>query len=185
MNNIITSREKILEISKIIVVNEGADSLNIRNVAKLCNISVGSIYNYFPSKSNLLSATIENIWEDIFKTFNETVSFKNFVDCISLLYIVIKKGDIKYNNFFYSHSLNFNLDEKEKGKASMQNYIIKLQNKLLKALDEDKDVNLKVFSEDLKKEEFISYIFNLLILNIKDGKNDCNGILHLIKICIY
>jgi len=44
----------------------------LKTVASECGIALGSLYNYFSSKSELLSATIEAVWKDIFqmgKTF--------------------------------------------------------------------------------------------------------------------
>ena len=39
----------------------------MRTVASECGIALGSLYNYFSSKSELLSATIEAVWKDIFQ----------------------------------------------------------------------------------------------------------------------
>ena len=66
MNTVITSRENILETCKKIVSNKGLTAINMRLVAKECNIALGSIYYYFPSKDDLLIAIIESVWEDIF-----------------------------------------------------------------------------------------------------------------------
>ena len=48
-----------------IVMKEGLFAIIMRTVANECKVAVGSIYNYFPSKADLVSATIEVIWEDI------------------------------------------------------------------------------------------------------------------------
>ena len=47
MNTVITSREAILETCRRLVKEQGWSSVNIRNVAAVCGISVGSIYYYF------------------------------------------------------------------------------------------------------------------------------------------
>ena len=47
LNTIVTSREAILQTSRELIRTQGWDAVNIRNVAKACDISVGSIYNYF------------------------------------------------------------------------------------------------------------------------------------------
>ena len=46
MNTILTSKKAILEISRNIIINDSASSLNIQNVAVACNVSICSIYNY-------------------------------------------------------------------------------------------------------------------------------------------
>lgn len=68
-------RELILNEAKKILYNEGYPSISIRRVAKECNIAVGTIYNYFPSKKELIVEMMTNFWkeyfysiEDIFRT---------------------------------------------------------------------------------------------------------------------
>lgn len=57
MNKIVTSKENILKASREIASKDGLQSINMRNVAKHCGVAVGSIYNYFPSKADLIIAT--------------------------------------------------------------------------------------------------------------------------------
>ena len=86
MNHIITSREEILHISRNLIKEKGWAAVNIRSVASACNVSVGSIYNYFHSKSDLVGATIESVWCDIFHFPKDENIFHSFVNCICLLY---------------------------------------------------------------------------------------------------
>uniref|UniRef100_UPI0028057977 TetR/AcrR family transcriptional regulator n=1 Tax=uncultured Anaerococcus sp. TaxID=293428 RepID=UPI0028057977 len=61
----IISKEKILKESRDLVAEEGLDALSIRKLAKKCDLAVGTIYNYFSSKDDLMISTIESVWEDI------------------------------------------------------------------------------------------------------------------------
>ena len=51
MNKVVTSREEILKVSRELLKEQNGAALNIRTVASACGVSVGSIYNYFHSKS--------------------------------------------------------------------------------------------------------------------------------------
>ena len=53
MNKVVTSREEILRVSRKLLKEQNGAALNIRTVASACGVSVGSIYNYFHSKSEL------------------------------------------------------------------------------------------------------------------------------------
>ena len=55
MNTVVTSKEEILKKSRELIQENGWASVNIRSVAAACGVSVGSIYNYFESKSALVS----------------------------------------------------------------------------------------------------------------------------------
>ena len=60
MNTIVTSREEILKASRKLAMEKGWKAVSIRSVAAACGVSVGSIYYYFPSKTALLTDTVES-----------------------------------------------------------------------------------------------------------------------------
>ena len=62
MNTIVTSKEEILKTSRALIQEQGWSAVSIRSVAAACGVSVGSIYNYFDSKAELVSATVESVW---------------------------------------------------------------------------------------------------------------------------
>ena len=75
MNLNATSKANILKTSREIIQQNGWAGVNIRSVAAACGVSVGCIYNYFASKTELLSATVESIWSDIFHHPEDEVDF--------------------------------------------------------------------------------------------------------------
>lgn len=61
MNTIVTSKEEILKTSRELMQRQGWSAINIRSVATACGVSVGSIYNYFSSKTELIGTIVESI----------------------------------------------------------------------------------------------------------------------------
>lgn len=55
-------REAILKSAKNTLLADGYDGLSLRGVSKQCNIAVGTIYNYFPSKLALIAAIMLEDW---------------------------------------------------------------------------------------------------------------------------
>ena len=53
----------ILKAGKEILDSGGFDAFNIRAVSKECNIAVGTIYNYYPSKENLVANIMLEDWQ--------------------------------------------------------------------------------------------------------------------------
>lgn len=76
MNTIVTSREEILKASRELIRQGGWSAISIRSVAAACGVSVGSIYNYFDSKTELVGATVESVWEEIFHRPEMRICFK-------------------------------------------------------------------------------------------------------------
>ena len=58
MNNTATSRAELLEICAQLASEKGFQALGIRDLAEAAGVSVGCIYNYFPSKASLLAAVV-------------------------------------------------------------------------------------------------------------------------------
>ncbi|MDO4277165.1 MAG: TetR/AcrR family transcriptional regulator [Eubacteriales bacterium] len=185
MNKVVTSREEILKVSRNMVLEKGMDSFSMRTVAGQCGVAVGSIYNYFPSKADLLSATIESVWEEIFKPLNSVSEFHTFVDCVTCMFETIKKGNESYPGFFTVHSLNFASEDKDKGKAMMKNYFDALEDRLVDSLERDKNIRKGVFQNKLSKRLFANYVFTLLISVLLRNKEGHEPLLEMIRNCIY
>ena len=114
MNTVVTSKETILNVSRELIQKQGFPAVNIRAVAKACNISVGSIYNYFNSKTDLIAATVESVWCDIFRFPENMETFHSFTSCVEWIFDSIRKGDEKYPGFFTLHAMGFIGEDKDR-----------------------------------------------------------------------
>ena len=65
MNKAVTTKEEILKIGRELIRQQGWAAINIRAVAAACSVSVGSIYNYFTSKADLVGAIVESVWHSV------------------------------------------------------------------------------------------------------------------------
>ena len=166
LKTVITSKEDILSVSKKYILENGMSSFQIRAIAKECGISIGTVYNYFQSKSQLLIATIESVWIEIFEPLEQMVSNDCFIEAIQCMYDTIQNGNIKYPGFFSIHSLNFAADDKPDGILMMNSYFAKLKSMLLQVLQSDKHVKKEIFDDILTQEKFIDYIFTLFISSL-------------------
>lgn len=133
-------RELILNEAKKILYDEGYSKISIRRVAKECKIAVGTIYNYFPSKKDLIVEMMVNFWQEYFYNVDNTLKTKESV------YIKLKKifyGLSQYIEKFRTVWLTDDLyssPEYVKGGVEKENiYIQKL---------------IKIIEELLKKELF-------------------------------
>ena len=66
MNTIITSKDNILDGAKKLIADKGLSALDMRSLASFLHISVGSLYNYFPSKEALIEESVGAVFKDIF-----------------------------------------------------------------------------------------------------------------------
>lgn len=65
MAKIITDAPKrILDTARGILENQGIDALNMRMISQSCGIALGTIYNYYPTKADILVALMADYWDE-------------------------------------------------------------------------------------------------------------------------
>lgn len=185
MNKTVTSKEAILAASKTLLLEKGAAAFNMRGVAESCGIAVGSLYNYFPSKSALVSATIESIWIDIFRSFITAPAFASFADCADALCTALSEGEERHPGFFTLHALSFAASDKAEGRALMARGFATLRAKMCETLRKDPAVRPDIFCGALSPEAFVDYILQLAILQHLRGTAHKETLLALIHNAIY
>ncbi|WP_312694467.1 TetR/AcrR family transcriptional regulator [Caproiciproducens sp.] len=185
MNTVITSKEAILTASRKIAIEKGLYSINMREVAKVCGVALGSVYNYFPSKADLVTATTEDIWKSIFGMNDHCESHGSFVDCVQWLFNSVYDGTSEYPRFFTVHSLGLTNAEKTKGRIVMNKYFEHMKDGLLVALQNDANIKERTFDDRFTQEAFVDFVFSSLIALLLKGEDSCCIIIEMIRRSIY
>ena len=185
MNKTLTSREAILFAGKEIIVQSGMQGLNMRDVAHKCGVSVGSVYNYFPSKSDLIIATIESVWTEIMHDSKSCVSQHNFAESVLSLFNRVQKGCEKYPSFFSVHSISVANLDKDKGREVMNRYFAHIKNGLLESLHRDQGVRKNAFSKQFTESDFVDFVFSNIITLLAKETKSCDFLLEIVKRSIY
>jgi hypothetical protein len=82
MNPNVTNKEEILAVCRSIAQKQGLRSVTIRNVADNLGVAVGSLYNYFPSKNDLMLETVTSCWHDVFHFDGVAFDHKDFLSLL-------------------------------------------------------------------------------------------------------
>ncbi len=185
MNKVVTSKEDILAVSKEMVAENGIQAINMRNVAKQCGVAVGSVYNYFPSKNDLIIAVIDAIWKEIIPGISDATLSPGFLESIEKLFYSVKNSGEKYPFFFSIHSMSIAKSGKDKGRETMNQYFESVKSDLLHSLQKDQRVKQEFFSEKCTQTDFIEFVFANLISLLIRKKDSCDVLLEIIKGAIY
>lgn len=78
-------KELILSKAKDILYNEGYGKLSMRALSKACDIALGTIYNYYPTKKELIVDMMIDYWREYFFRIEGVAG----MDCS--IYIKLKK----------------------------------------------------------------------------------------------
>jgi AcrR family transcriptional regulator len=182
MNNIITSREEILAGSKRLIGKKGLSSLNMRNLADYLHVSVGTLYNYFPSKEDLFEESVEAVFKDIFHEKRPTSP--DFLTLLDDLTQSLKDGEKRFPGFFASHSVFFPKNEQKEAsqrKAMSQDH---LKEQMKAVLDADPKVRKDVF-QTMDEEEFIDLVFTSLLYSFLARKDETKTLKAMVSRILY
>lgn len=185
MNTVVTSKEDLLKTSRELIRERGWPALNIRTVAAACGVSVGSIYNYFESKADLVSATVESIWREIFRRPDQEAVFHNTQAYIAWTYEQMAYGSEQYPGFFTLHALGFLQEEKAKGKQRMQLAWQHILDELVSVLKQDTRIRSGAFTEQFTPEQFAGVLFSLMLSALLRQDYDPAAVLEIVRRTLY
>lgn len=185
MNTIVTSKEEILKISRDMIQQQGWSAVNIRSVAAACGVSVGSIYNYFDSKAELMGAVVESVWHEIFHRPEDESMFQDTQTCIAWIYERMEYGCKQYPGFFTLHSLGFMQEEKSDGKRRMQRTWQHILDELCSVLKRDTKIRADAFTEQFTAETFADVLFSLMLSALLRQDYNPGAVLEIIRRTLY
>lgn len=185
LNTAITSKEAILKACRDIVASKGLAAVSMRSVADKSQIALGTLYNYYDNKDELLLATVEAIWEDIFHMDYGCSAEQSFPKYIENIFECVQKGGEHYPDFFSAHSISIANSEREKAKSTMGYYFKHMKESMLKVLQADSNVSVDAFSSSFVQSEFIDFVLDNLLMLLVQGKKSCEMLIETIKRTIY
>lgn len=98
-------RESILKEGKQLLIEKSYKHFNMRDLSLRCNISVGTLYNNFPTKKDLIISILSNDWNNsIHKMNNINTTFYNLHDKLAYVYHEMNDYLSTYINIFYELS---------------------------------------------------------------------------------
>lgn len=95
------ARERLLSEGKSMLVEYGFDQLNIRKLAKSCDIAIGTFYNNFSSKEEFTVEILRVDWERILYSIDEAAAMqKPFKRKLERIYSSVNEFFHNYKNVF-------------------------------------------------------------------------------------
>lgn len=179
MNHTVTSREQLLAAAKEIAYGQGLSQVNIRAVASKCGVAVGSIYNYFPTKADLIAAVIEDFWrqaahmESCLPTSGEP-----FPAYVGRLYGELRRNLSAFQSGWLAQIAALGAEERQKGRALEEKCFEHIKHGLLHALDA---ASSPLLASESDRTAFVDFVFCNLLLLLRRGDEDCGYFQHILE----
>lgn len=157
----------------------------MRAVAAAANVAVGSVYNYFPSKAELVTATVQDIWRGIFHAAGGYAQAADFCACVEWLFTSIRAGAAEYPDFLRAHMSGFAVQDRKKARQAMEEAFGHMRASLEQVLERDERVRPDAFGPDLGREQFVSFVFSSLMASLAREDTSCATLLAVIRRVLY
>ena len=184
VNTVVTSKEAIMKTCRDMVSERGLSALDMRSVAKACHVALGSLYNYFPSKDALVTATIESVWQDIFH-MEQCCEQKPFPEYVRWIFDSVRQGTREYPHFFTAHSISVASSAKEQARKTMEQYFFHMKAGMAQSLRADPAVRRDAFSASFSESDLIDFVLSNLLTLLARQEDDCEVLLEVIRRVLY
>ena len=193
MNTVVTSRQALLAASRTVARRQGLDGLSIRAVAAEARVSVGSVYNYFSGKTELLAATVEEIWMQILSAPEGEAPRDGFAAYVHWLFHRIQSGAGEYPGFFQGHAAGFLPEGRSAGRRTMAEALGRVRQTLLEALvfaqmpelEADRAVRPSAFDASFSREQLAAFVLDSLLGQMSRGADNCEGLEQVLRRLLY
>ena len=142
---------------------------------------MGTVYNYFESKQEVLLALTEAYWQNALEEMRIRVTAARFSDQIAqiILFLRTKMNDCAQ---VLMRSLH---DDAATGRVRMEALRHALKQALVERLNNDEAIREDVWNERLTKEQFANFVLQNLVLLMQQMDESENVFLQVIERILY
>ncbi len=174
-------RQCLLDCARRIECAEGADALSIRKLAAEANIAIGTVYNYFESKQEVLLAMTEEYWNDALREMQGSITAERFSEQIRQIYAFLAE---KLNDCAKVLMMSLREDA-ESGRARMTSMQGTVVRSLVRRLENDSSIRKNLWSDSFSKEAFASFVLDNLFVALRQPREEVDFLVEIIERILY
>lgn len=172
----------ILSEAEKIAMKDGITKINIRSVAKNSNIAIGTVYNYFPSKADLLVAVIDDFWQCAFKDIKwKSLGQNSFYANIEKIYMVLHEYLKNFKENWLEQLSLLKTPEKLLGREKETEFFQVIYGRIIFLMDMDNDLKQFQWSEAITKEKIAEFIFQNMLSMLRKDTEDISFFLLILR----
>lgn len=186
MNHAAVSRDALLGAAERIVSEEGFEALSIRRLAAECGVAVGTVYNYFSSKSELVVGVIEHFWRTMLHgTICAPPPRQRYTRYLQDLYAALYARVQQFRSGLLLRMASLTDEQRALGLTLERKYYTHMEAALLQALGQDDAVDSAAFDGAFTPEALCEHALFTMFARLKAGKPDCAALLYLVDKALY
>lgn len=181
MNTCKISRQQLLEQAARLARENGLAKLNIRAVASACGVSVGSVYNYFPTKAELVAAVVQDFWQQAFS--HEELSqlpLEDFFSGYQRMYAILFRSLCCFAQDWLPQLALVDPDSRQLGRQLEQDCFGRIRRMLGILLQRDPRISPELWQGAFTQEAFVDFLFENTLAALRQGQESPVFLLELL-----
>lgn len=176
-----TLQTSLLDHARTLLHDQGIDAINIRALAKLSGVSVGTVYNYFASKEDILLALTEEYWKNTLREMESALPSGSFLAQIEAIYTFLRE---RMNDS--ARALMGSLGSVEAaGQQRMQAMQQVLRAAVIRRMDRDESILDSLWQGAFTQQRYADFVILNLMMYLRMNAPDIKFFLEIIKKTLY
>lgn len=191
-NKAVISKDLILEASYKLVLESGPANLSIRSVAKACGVSVGSIYNYYPTKAMLVADAVGMFWQtSLSKEMFVASSGEDFVTFCERLMHDLEHAIKAFRKSWLSELAALDSESRKEVRARENAAFAHIKRGLVVAIEHDEGINLDALSsysvkqENKPAESLAALVWGVMVSSLQNNDTAYRSLFALMRTALY
>ena len=182
----LASTEMILDAATALAREHGLDSISIRGVATASGMSVGTIYNYFPSRDELVAAAAERLFSDAFREgFCHASAEEGYLAYCERLYASLRERLSGDGSDWLRQLQGLEPGAREAGRRRMDELLGHMLDGLESVMAADPRVRGERLAGDLGAKAVCRLTLNAMFDAVRRDDPDCRTLLALLRRALY
>ena len=177
-------RAAIAEAAYALAEERGLAGLGIRSVAEACGVSVGTNYNYFPTKDDLLVEVIGTFWQ---RAFHEDlcliVEGERFDAFVSRVYAAMSSALAAFRSDWLPQISALSIQGRDEGKMRESATFDHIRAGMRGVLEADAQADPA--RAGVEADELVAFALESMIAGLCAGEPDCRVLSALLRAALY
>lgn len=185
--SVITS-EEILEQAYQLACEQGLRSLSIRSIAAACDVSVGTVYNSYASKTELINDVVGMFWQRAFSETMKTLAAhegNDFISFCEALSQSLKSALKEFRKDFLSDLSALSESDRLSAQKREQQSFIHARAGIKQVLLGDPRIKQDQLTGALTPDALAALIWETLIDSARDDMDYDKTLLELLRAALY
>ena len=185
--SVITS-EEILEQAYQLACEQGLRSLSIRSIAAACDVSVGTVYNSYASKTELINDVVGMFWQRAFAETMKTLAANDGNDFIAFCEALsqsLKSALKEFRKEFLSDLSALSESDRLSTQKREQQSFIHARAGIKQALLSDPKVKQDQLTGALAPDALVALVWETLIDSARDDMGYDKTLFELLRATLY